>query len=203
MANPNPPPSYGKDEQNSTPPPTDLGTVQNDANAALDEAKSVAGTVAAEVTTQAQQLGEQAKSQIADATARAKDAVGSQKDMLADQVGGVAEALGNVADELDSKGNATSRYARMIADNAEKVSSTIRHNDVDALLGMANDFGRRQPAAFLGMAALLGFAASRFLVASANRPRPAMAEDATRSDTSPMSSTSVADGSDSYRAGGM
>jgi len=203
MANPNPPPSYGKDEQNSTPPPADLGTVQNDANAALDEAKSVAGTVAAEVTTQAQQLGEQAKSQIADATARAKDAVGSQKDMLADQVGGVAEALGNVADELDSKGNATSRYARMIADNAEKVSSTIRDNDVDALLGMANDFGRRQPAAFLGMAALLGFAASRFLVASANRPQPAMAEDATRSDTSPMSSTSVADGSDSYRAGGM
>lgn len=203
MANPNPPPSYGKDEQNSTPPPADLGTVQNDANAALDEAKSVAGTVAAEVTTQAQQLGEQAKSQIADATARAKDAVGSQKDMLADQVGGVAEALGNVADELDSKGNATSHYARMIADNAEKVSSTIRDNDVDALLGMANDFGRRQPAAFLGMAALLGFAASRFLVASANRPQPPMAEDATRSDTSPMSSTSVADGSDSYRAGGM
>jgi hypothetical protein len=34
---------------------------------------------------------------------------------------------------------------------------------------IAQDFGRRQPAAFLGAAALLGFAASRFLLASAKR----------------------------------
>ena len=202
MANPNTPPSYGKDEQSSTPPPADLGTVQNDANAALDEVKSVAGDVAAEVNAQAQQLGEQAKSQLADAAARAKNAVSSQKDMLADQVGGVADAIGSVADELDSKGNATSQYARMLADNADKFSDTIRSNDVDALLGMANDFGRRQPVAFIGMAALLGFAASRFLVASANRPRP-VATDAASSDAAPMARTSVSDGSDSYRTGGL
>jgi hypothetical protein len=35
---------------------------------------------------------------------------------------------------------------------------------------MAQDFGRKQPAAFIGAAALLGFVASRFVMASANRP---------------------------------
>lgn len=203
MANPNTPPSYGKDEQNSASPPTDLGTVQNDANAALDEVKSVAGDVAAEVNTQAQQLGEQAKSQLADATARAKDAVSSQKDMLAQQVSGVADALGSVADELDSKGNASSRYAHMLADNAGKFSDTIRNNDVDALLGMANDFGRRQPVAFIGMAALLGFAASRFLVASASRAQANAADDAALPDGTAVTPGSVAGRSDSYRTGGL
>jgi hypothetical protein len=57
----------------------------------------------------------------------------------------------------------------MIADNAEKLSAAIRDNDVDQLLGMAQDFGRRQPVAFMGAAALLGFAASRFVTASAKR----------------------------------
>ena len=57
----------------------------------------------------------------------------------------------------------------MIADNAEKLSSLVRDNDVDQLLAIAQDFGRRQPVAFLGAAALLGFAASRFVTASAQR----------------------------------
>jgi ElaB/YqjD/DUF883 family membrane-anchored ribosome-binding protein len=203
MANPNTPPSFGEDDQNGTPPPADLKTVQSDANAALDEARSVAGDVAAEVTAQAQQLGEQAKSQIADATARAKDAVSSQKDILADQVGGVADAIGSVADELDNKGNATSHYARMLADNAGKFSDTIRNNDVDALLGMANDFGRRQPVAFIGMAALLGFAASRFLVASANRAQNMPVDGTSMRSGTAMTTSSVADASDSYQAGGL
>jgi hypothetical protein len=38
---------------------------------------------------------------------------------------------------------------------------------------MVQDFGRRQPAAFMGAMALMGFAASRFLMASAQRQAPA------------------------------
>jgi hypothetical protein len=58
----------------------------------------------------------------------------------------------------------------MIADNAERLSGAIRDKSVDQLIGMAQDFGRKQPAAFIGAAALLGFVASRFVMASASRP---------------------------------
>ena len=57
----------------------------------------------------------------------------------------------------------------LLADGASRISETVRDNDVDAILSMAQDFGRKQPAAFVGAAALLGFAASRFLLASAKR----------------------------------
>jgi hypothetical protein len=49
------------------------------------------------------------------------------------------------------------------------MGKTIEDRDVDDLLGMTQDFGRRQPVAFLGAAALAGFVASRFALASAHR----------------------------------
>ena len=42
-----------------------------------------------------------------------------------------------------------------------------RDKGVDELFGLVGDFARKQPAMFIGGAALLGFAASRFAVASA------------------------------------
>src|SRR5690606_200792 len=98
-----------------------------------------------------------------------KSMAADQKTLLADQVGGVADALRRATTDLEQTNGASANYARMIADNAEKLSATIRDNDVDQLLGMAQDFGRRQPVAFMGAAALLGFAASRFVLASAKR----------------------------------
>jgi hypothetical protein len=156
-----------KPEASLTP---DIETVKSDAGAVAQEAQSVASQVAAEAGATASQIADEAKAQLAEQAGRLKGMAGEQKDLFADQIGGVAEAMDKVAGELESNDSASARYARMIADNADKVSTTIRENDVDALLGMAQDFGRRQPAAFMGAAALLGFAASRFLMASANRP---------------------------------
>ena len=187
MANPTPTSSPGRDPQLSTQRP-DLETLKSDAGDALDEIKDTAGTVGNEIGEQVRSLADQAKSQLSEATDQARNLASGQKDKLADQVGTVAEAIGTAADELETKNGAASQYVRMIADQTEKFSSTIRDNDVDALIGMANDFGRRQPVAFLGMAALLGFAASRFLVATANRPAPmpdgAMADMPTTTDAS-------------------
>jgi hypothetical protein len=188
MANPNPPSSPGRDPNLAKQPP-DLDTVKSDAGDALDELKDAAGTVSAEVGGQVRGLADQAKSQLSDAADQARTVASGQKDKLADQVGTVAEAIGTAASELESKNGAASQYVRMIADQTEKFSSTIRDNDVDALLGMANDFGRRQPAAFLGMAALLGFAASRFLVATANRPAASPGDAVTGMATMDASST--------------
>jgi uncharacterized protein YjbJ (UPF0337 family) len=140
-----------------------------DANALLGEAKSAAGKVVDEAKDQVESLTDRAKSELSTATDKAKAVAADQKDVLADQVGGVAGALDKAASDLEQQNGPSAQYARMIADNAEKLSDVIRNNDVDQLLGMAQDFGRRQPALFVGAAALLGFAASRFVLASAKR----------------------------------
>ncbi|RYE08768.1 MAG: hypothetical protein EOP22_12175 [Hyphomicrobiales bacterium] len=176
----------------STPP--DLAA---DANALMDEAKAAAGKIADEAGEQIASLTDRAKQEVGDATEKVKSLAGDQKDQLADQMGGVAEAMERAADELDASNGDTARYARMIADNAEKLSSTIRDNSVDDLLGMAQDFGRRQPAMFIGAAALLGFAASRFVMASAKRrdaaiePAPAYQPNSTSPQQGPADSQSL------------
>jgi hypothetical protein len=82
-----------------------------------------------------------------------------------------------VAKDLEDNSVSGAPYARMVADNAERLASTIKNNDVDGLLNMAQDFGRQQPAAFVGVAAMLGFAASRFLLASGARASAATAAE--------------------------
>jgi hypothetical protein len=140
-----------------------------DANALLGEARSTADKVVEEAKVQVESLTDRAKSEVSAAAEKAKEVASDKKDVLADQVGGVAGALDKAASDLEQQNGPSAQYARMIADNAEKLSDVIRNNDVDQLLGMAQDFGRRQPALFVGAAALLGFAASRFVLASAKR----------------------------------
>jgi len=51
----------------------------------------------------------------------------------------------------------------------KRVSERMKTGNIDELVGIAEDFGRTQPVAFLGAAALAGFVASRFVLSSANR----------------------------------
>jgi hypothetical protein len=147
----------------------DQATLSADANAAINEAKDVAAKVASEAKAQGAEIVEQAKAQVSNVADQARGVADDQKRFLAAQIGGVADAMERVATDLEANDGASSHYARMIADNAEKLSSTIRDKSVDELIGMAQDFGRRQPAAFIGASALLGFVASRFVMASADR----------------------------------
>jgi hypothetical protein len=145
-------------------------TLRADAKAAAGEIQALAENVVDEASAQANVVADQAKAQIAQATDKAREVATDQKKLLAAQVGDVADAMERVAEELEGNAGAGARYARLIADNAEKLSSTLRDKSVDELIGIAQEFGRKQPAAFIGAAALLGFVASRFLVASAKRP---------------------------------
>jgi len=182
--------------QGGTTPPTrssmpNTDTLKSDASAAIDEAKDVATKVANEARSQGAQVVEQAKSQLSDVADKARGVAEDQKTFVAGQVGGIADAMSRVADDLETSNGPSAHYARMIADNAEQLSSAIRDKSVDQLIGMAQDFGRKQPAAFIGAAALLGFVASRFVMASANRP--ASQPDATQSTGS---ASSIGDGYD-------
>ena len=150
-------------------PPKAEETLRHDAETVVETAKSEFDKVKQEATAQAGELAEAAKAQLADVTEKAKGLAAEQKDLLAGQIGGVAEAMERVATDLEGQNASSASYARMIADGASRISDTVKNNDVDAILNMAQDFGRKQPAAFIGAAALLGFAASRFLLASAKR----------------------------------
>ncbi|MEO6014268.1 MAG: hypothetical protein ABIQ30_11890 [Devosia sp.] len=160
--------------------------VAADANALMDEAKSTAGKVAEEIKDQASGLVDRAKEEVGAATDKARSLAADQKDMLAEQVGGVAEAIDRAAADLEARNGPSAHYARLIADNATRLSETIRTNDIDQLLGIAQDFGRRQPALFMGAAALLGFAASRFVLASA-KDREGQPGNADQSMSAPQS----------------
>jgi len=143
--------------------------VRRDAADLAETARTDLEGVVDEVKQEAASLGEEAKAQLAEATEKAKGMAAEQKDLLANQLSGVSSALGKVAGELENNGDGSAQYVRMIADSADKLTSTVRSNDVDDILAMAQDFGRKQPVAFMGAAALLGFVASRFVVASASR----------------------------------
>lgn len=156
----------------------DQDTLRSDAKAVTEEVSAIATKVTDEAVEQAGQLAEQAKAQVADAAEKVKGLAGEQKEFIAGQLGGVADAVERVATDLEGQNATGAQYARMIADNAEKLSGLVRDNDVDSLLAMAQDFGRRQPVAFLGAAALLGFAASRFVTASAQRQQQRESEAA-------------------------
>jgi ElaB/YqjD/DUF883 family membrane-anchored ribosome-binding protein len=122
-----------------------------------------------DVKDQVAAMGEEATAQVGHMAEKAKSMASEQKDLIAEQLGGLTDALDKVAADLESSDEAAAPYLRMVADRAESLTAAIRDNDVDTMVSMTEDFGRRQPVAFLGIAAILGFAASRFLRASAAR----------------------------------
>jgi hypothetical protein len=143
--------------------------LRRDAADFAETARHDLGEVAETVKHEAAAVGEEAKAQLAGVADKAKGMAEEQKQVIVDQLDGVSSSLDKVAGELEQKGEGTAQYVRMVADGASKLTSAVRENNVDDILAMAGDFGRKQPVAFMGAAALLGFVASRFLVASASR----------------------------------
>ncbi|XKM42997.1 nutrient deprivation-induced protein (plasmid) [Rhizobium ruizarguesonis] len=104
------------------------------------------------------------------AVEKAKEVISERTNFAARQVGGVATALEKAGAEMESSGQAeVGRYARQIGRSVQTVARRMEGKDIGEIATMTEDFGRKQPLAFLGMAALAGLAASRFLTASAKR----------------------------------
>lgn len=108
--------------------------------------------------------------QLSGVSDKAKEAAGEQKNMVAEKLGGVASAMEKVALELEQGDHQDiGRLTRNLGSSMRKFSDDIKGRDLGEIAGMAEDFGRKQPLAFLGVAALAGLAASRFLTASSSR----------------------------------
>jgi hypothetical protein len=87
----------------------------------------------------------------------------------AEQADGIARAIRRAAEELDQSSPALADIVRDAAGSLERAGRALRDRDIRDLAGGVEDFARRQPAAFLGMTAIAGFALARFLKSSAER----------------------------------
>lgn len=143
--------------------------LRNDAADVETTARHDIKEVGDELKHEANALAREARDQVEQVTEKAKGLAEEQKQALVNQLDGVSTSLDKVAGELEGKGESSAHYVRMVADGASRLTSTVRDNSVDDILAIAEEFGRKQPAAFMGVAALLGFAASRFVGASASR----------------------------------
>ncbi|MBP2548416.1 ElaB/YqjD/DUF883 family membrane-anchored ribosome-binding protein [Neorhizobium galegae] len=102
-------------------------------------------------------------------SAAASQAADQQKTYAADRVAGVANAIERVGSELEGDEPELGRMTRQMGESVQRFAEDIKGRDLGEIAGMAEDFGRRQPLAFLGIAAIAGLAASRFIGASAHR----------------------------------
>lgn len=123
---------------------------------------------------------------VAEVRTRADDA----KTDVATEVRDVARALRHAAEELRG-GSAQERTLGQIADGLADASDAIRDKDLGEIVDMVRRVGRDHPALFLGGAALVGFAASRYLKASADR---LPVDDPARSDRSRPVDTFINEG---------
>ncbi|TCS65871.1 hypothetical protein [Primorskyibacter sedentarius] len=125
----------------------------------------------AEVKAAAEEIKEDARSTVdhvrGEAERIAQQQANAARQRVADEVGSLGGALRKAARDLQDgtiQEQAMSRVADGIADLSDNIATADLRQGVDELAGYA----RRQPVAFLGAAALLGFAGARFLKASDN-----------------------------------
>lgn len=124
----------------------------------LKEAGSAMGSVATDIKAAATQKFDQALTEV---RAKADDA----KADVANEVNDVAMALRRASEELRG-GSAQERTLGAIASSLADAGDSIRDKDLGEIVAMISKVGRENPLMFLGGAALLGFAASRYAKAS-------------------------------------
>ncbi|NWJ27602.1 nutrient deprivation-induced protein [Rhizobium sp. RM] len=107
------------------------------------------------------------QNELSDASEQVQEVIDGKKNFIAGKVSGIALAVSKVADELEiGDDRDLGKLARSIGASAKSFSDDIEGRSLGEIAGIAEDFGRKQPLAFLGLAAIAGLAASRFLTAS-------------------------------------
>jgi hypothetical protein len=135
------------------------GTTADVRGRAQDQAERAGG--------QAQEKVERAVGQ---AHARVREQLDQRSNQLAGQVHQQVSDLRLVSGGLRDQGqDRPARAVDRLAGYAEQAGSYLRDKDADAMLGDAEDFGRRKPAAVAVGAVAFGFVASRFLKASSSK----------------------------------
>lgn len=98
-----------------------------------------------------------------------QDQARDQQRSGADFVGRLAGNIRDAARAFESDAPFAARSINSAAEYVDEAAEKIRSGSIRDLVDGATDFARRQPAAFLGLSVLAGFAAVRFLKASGNQ----------------------------------
>ena len=133
-------------------------------------------TAAETATRTARELANQASTAAGTVAKDVQDAAASQanaaKSSVADEMSGVASALRTAASEMRN-GSPQERTFGQIAESLADASDAVRGKDLSTMVHDVTAFARANPLVFLGGAALVGFAATRFAKASNTTNAPA------------------------------
>ena len=111
-----------------------------------------------------------AKEVASGAADRVQEQVHEQQRSGADFVERFATNIRDAARAFESDAPFAARGINSAAEYVEDAAEKIRNGSFRDLVDGATDFAKRQPAAFLGISVLAGFAAIRFLKASGGEP---------------------------------
>ena len=136
--------------------------VEGEAHAAMTEAHTRTAGALDEAKAEAGKLAEQARR-------RAELAADEYKARAADQGQSMAARLRAAGHEFGD-GSLPDRYVGRMADSLSDAADAFARKDLGTLIADTAGLARRNPAAFVGGAALLGFAIARFLKASSREP---------------------------------
>ena len=161
------------DQNQPTKPPTSRGT---EGVAGLKRDVEDAATTAREHVVRA---GEELRTLASEQVAAAKETIVQQsaaaKDTTANELSRTAKALQGAANDLASgeegRSSVPQSLMREAANGLSELSRALEGKSVGQMVGDVSTFGRRNPVAFMGAAALAGFALGRFARAS-ERPAP-------------------------------
>jgi hypothetical protein len=107
----------------------------------------------------------------ADAINEAERIAEQQKSAGASQIESVAKAVHGAATELRDQMPQAAELGHDAASRLELGASALRERSIQDLLNGLNGFGRKDPLALFGGAAVAAFAISRFLKSSADHSR--------------------------------
>lgn len=147
---------------------TDLDTGATGAARRKDQAKELVGQAGHALKAEAQSFASAAQERV-----RSEAQKGAQAG--ARTLGDFANAVRRAGDELAGADQSpASRLVQQAADGLESLSRSLADKEPGDLLNAVRDFGRKNPAAFIGGAVLVGLAVGRF--ARASEPHAAGAD---------------------------
>lgn len=113
---------------------------------------------------------EQASETADRARQKARENLADQKERATSQIDSVTSALHATSSNLrDEHQDSIAGFVDSAADQLERVSSYVRSRSVGELMDDIQDAARREPALFIGGAAMLGIVGARFLKSSQRR----------------------------------
>lgn len=137
---------------------------------AMQSARQTFSDIKQQASEDIQKIKDFAEDKADEAIDATKEMASRRKNFIARELGDVGSALEKVGTELRNEDHPDiGSYAADLGRSARTLATDLENRDIGEIASMAEDFARRQPIAFLGLAAIAGFAASRFITASATR----------------------------------